>query len=376
MFSSSDNPLRRLNSVGQSVWYDHIHRALLNSGELNHLIQKDGLRGVTSNPSLFDSAITGGHDYDKSLQREIDRQGGYGGESSSRQLFYALAIEDICLAADVLAPVYKSTTGLDGMVSLEVSPDLAHDAQATIREAKLLHTRVNRPNLMIKVPGTQAGLLAIEKLIEEGINVNVTLLFSVDRYVQVAEAYLRGLEKRLSRGQSVDRVASVASFFVSRLDSLLDPMLVTLNPKLQGKMAIANAKLAYQRFKEIYDSSRFAKLSAAGARPQRLLWASTSSKNPAYRDVLYVEGLIGPNTVNTLPPATYLAFRDHGVVAPTLEQDVRVARNQLAMLAELGIDLDAATTRLEKEGIAAFAKSFDNLVCHIAAKARTLADIV
>jgi transaldolase/transaldolase/glucose-6-phosphate isomerase len=376
MFSLTDNPLRRLNAAGQSVWYDHIHRALLNSGELNHLIQRDDLRGVTSNPSLFDNAITGGHDYDGSLQHEIERQTGHGGEPSSRQLFYALAIEDICVAADLLAPVYEATAGLDGMVSLEVSPDLAHNAEATIREAKLLHARVNRPNLMIKIPGTQAGLLAIEKLTGEGINVNVTLLFSVDRYLQVVEAYLCGLEERLSKNQSVDWVASVASFFVSRLDGLLDPMLAQIAPKLQGKIAIANAKMAYQRFQEVYSSARFAKLSAAGAWPQRLLWASTSTKNPDYRDVLYVEALIGPNTVNTLPPVTYAAFRDHGVVAPTLEQGLETALTQLASLPELGIDLEAATTRLEKEGIAAFAKSFDNLMCHIAAKARALTNIV
>jgi transaldolase/transaldolase/glucose-6-phosphate isomerase len=349
---------------------------MLDSGELSHLIHNDDLRGVTSNPSLFDNAITGGHDYDSALQHEIERQGIQGGELSSRRLFYALAIDDICLAADLLTPVYEATAGLDGMVSLEVSPDLAHDAEATIREAKLLHARVNRPNLMIKIPGTQAGLVAIEKLVAEGININVTLLFSVDRYLQVVDAYLRGLENRLSKGQSVDRIASVASFFVSRLDTLLDPMLAQIAPELEGKIAIANAKLAYQRFKEVFSGSRFAKLSAAGARPQRLLWASTSTKNPNYRDVHYVEALIGPNTVNTLPPATYIAFRDHGIVTPTLEQDVDVALDQLAALPKYGIDLNAMTTRLEKEGIAAFAKSFDNLLCHIAAKAQRLADII
>jgi transaldolase len=348
---------------------------MLDSGELSQLIQRDDLRGVTSNPSLFDNAITGGHEYDKTLQHQLELEGGHS-EPSSRELFYTLAINDICLAADLLAPVYEATAGLDGMVSLEVSPDLADDAEATIREAKLLNARVNRPNLMIKIPGTQAGLLAIEKLITDGININVTLLFSVDRYLQVVEAYLRGLENRLLSGQSINCIASVASFFVSRLDSLLDPVLANINSELQGKIAIANAKVAYQRFKDIYSSSRFAKLSAAGARPQRLLWASTSTKNPAYRDVFYVEALIGPNTVNTLPPATYLAFRDHGVVAPTLEQGLPTALAQLAALPELGIDLDAATTRLEKEGIAAFTKSFDNLVCHISAKARTLATII
>lgn len=373
--SSSDNPLRRLNATGQSVWYDHIHRAMLNSGELSRFIQRDGLCGVTSNPSLFDKAITHSHDYDKSLHQQIEFQGMHR-EMSSRELFYGLAIEDICLAASLLEPVYEATAGLDGMVSLEVSPDLAHDAQATIDEAIQLHARVNRPNLMIKVPGTQAGLLAVEKLIAEGINVNVTLLFSVERYLQVAEAYLRGLERRLINGQSIDGIASVASFFVSRLDTYLDPILAQICPELQGKIAIANAKLAYQRFKEIVSSSRFAKLSAVGARPQRLLWASTSTKNPTYRDVYYVEALIGPSTVNTLPPATYAAFYDHGVVATTLEQGVQAALTQLAALPELGIDLDATTAHLETEGITAFANSFDNLVDHIAAKARVLADMV
>lgn len=366
-----DNPLRLLNEAGQSVWYDHMDRAMLTSGQLTHLIAEDDLRGVTSNPALFDKAIAGGKDYDAALQEHLQ---GYG-KQSSRALFYALAVADIRAAADLLAPVYTRTGGIDGLVSLEISPDLAHDSEASIEEALQLHSRVGRPNVMIKIPGTEAGLPAIETLTAEGINVNVTLLFSIERYEQVSAAYLRGLERRLAAGQPIAQIVSVASFFISRLDSLLDPLLAQTQPELQGKIAIANAKIAYQRFKAMLTSPRFADLAAAGARPQRLLWASTSSKNPAYRDVLYVEALIGAHTVNTLPPATYAAFRDHGVVAATLEQDVEGALAQLAALPALGIDLTAATAQLEAQGIAAFVQSFNNLLQHIDAKMQTIAEI-
>jgi transaldolase/transaldolase/glucose-6-phosphate isomerase len=367
--SQHNNPLRLLNAAGQSIWYDYIHRSFVDSGALARLIQEDDLRGVTSNPTIFDKAITGGHDYDISLCRLLNANPSQG----SQEWFFALAIEDIRAAADLLMPVYMATDGVDGMVSLEVSPHLAHDTQATLQEARLLHKRVGRPNVMIKVPATRAGLPAIEMLIAEGINVNVTLLFSVTRYQQVAEAYLRGLEQRIRHGQSVARIASVASFFVSRVDSVLDPLLKTRCPELQGKMAIANAKVAYQYFKTLCSGDRFAALADAGALPQRLLWASTGTKNPAYSDVYYVENLIGPHTVNTLPPVTYEAFRDHGVVAQTLEQNVDTALAQLAALAELGIDLRAFTDRLEAEGVAAFAQAFDNLLTHLDAKAMDLA---
>lgn len=362
------NPLQRLNAAGQSVWFDHIHRGMLTGGELAALIAHDDLRGVTSNPSIFDKAITSGHDYDDQLQRELRQHP----TQSSRELFYALAIEDIRAACDIMRPVYDKTDGVDGMVSLEVSPDLAHDAEATVREAHELRARLDRPNVMIKVPATAACLPAIEQLIADGFNINVTLLFAVERYAAVAEAYLRGLERRVAQGLPVTRIESVASFFVSRVDAALDPLVAAKQPQLQGTLAVANAKLAYARYQEIYASERFAKLRQAGARPQRLLWASTSTKNPAYSDLLYVETLIGPDTVNTMPPATYEAFRDHGTVAQTLTTDLATAQAQLAALAELGIDLKAITDKLEAEGVAAFAKSFDNLLHHLASKAAAL----
>jgi transaldolase len=367
--SQPENPLHQLNAAGQSVWYDHIHRSMLTSGELARLIAEDDLRGVTSNPTIFEKAITGSTAYDESLRRQLARNPNL----SRRELFYQLAVEDICATADQLLPVYQASHGVDGMISLEVSPDLAYDTAATIREAKQLHARLGRPNVMIKIPATCPGLGAIEHLIADGININVTLLFAVNRYEQVVEAYLRGLEQRLKRGQAINRIASVASFFVSRVDSLLDPLLAERQPALQGRIAIANAKRAYQRFQDLFGGRRFADLAAAGARPQRLLWASTSTKDPTYSDVLYVEQLIGPQTVNTMPPATYVAFRDHGVVAPTLAGDVAVAEAQVAALSGLGIDLTAVTDQLETEGVAAFAHSFDNLLAALGSKAAHLA---
>lgn len=363
-----DNPLRLLNAAGQSVWYDHIQRSMLSSGRLARLIAEDDLRGITSNPSIFEKAIAGSSDYDEALQRELRRDPG----QSSRQLFFNLAIEDILAAAQALRSTYEATAGVDGMVSLEVSPDLAHDVEATVREGRELFARLGQPNVMIKVPGTVPGLHAVERLIADGVNVNVTLLFSVERYVSVAEAYLRGLERRRARGLPLDRIASVASFFVSRLDTALDPVLAECRPDLQGKIANANAKLAYQEYLEIFGGGHFAALRAAGARPQRLLWASTSTKNPAYPDLLYVDSLIGPDTVNTMPPATYDAFRDHGTVARTLEQDVETALAQLSALPELGIDLSAVTDQLEIEGIDAFIQSFNKLLAAIAAKTSAL----
>jgi len=367
--SQQENPLRRLNAAGQSVWYDNIQRAMLSSGELARLIAEDDLRGVTSNPAIFEKAITGSHDYDAALRQQQRLHP----DHSSRELFYALALEDIGAAADLLLPVYTTTAGVDGMVSLEVSPDLAYDTAATLREARELHARLARPNVMIKVPATLAGLPAIEQLIADGININVTLLFAVERYEQVVEAYLRGLEQRLARGQAIDRIASVASFFVSRLDSLLDPLLAQQSPDLQGVIAIANAKWAYERFQAWFGGVRFAALAAAGARPQRLLWASTSTKNPAYTDVLYVETLIGPQTVNTIPPATYAAFRAHGKVDLTLARDLDAARAQLARLPALGIDLVRVTDQLEAEGVAAFAHAFEQLLKAIDTKVGNLA---
>ena len=366
------NLIRSLYDYGQSVWYDNIQRSMLGSGnELERLIAEDGLRGVTSNPAIFEKAINGSDDYDSSIlgylandQRPI-----------SRDLFFNLAIEDIQQAADQLMPVYESSEGVDGYVSLEVSPDLAYDTVNTINEAQRLAKRVNRPNLMIKVPSTKEGLPAIEALTAAGINVNATLLFSIERYEQVARAYLRGLRQRLEEGQPINRIASVASFFVSRVDTLVDKLLQessqsgddaaqALVRSLTGKIAIANAKAAYKIYQHLY-SQEFADLEAAGARPQRLLWASTGVKDPDYSDVLYIDQLIGDHTVNTVPPATYKAFLDHGSPASTLEQGLDEASSQLEQLSKLGIDLNAATQQLEDEGVKAFQDAFNTLLSAI-----------
>jgi len=362
------NPLRQLSAAGQSVWYDNIQHSMLTSGMLAQMIAEDDLRGITSNPTIFEKAIGGSADYDEALRRELQRDP----QQSSRALFFTLAIEDIRDAAKALRPTYDATDGVDGMVSLEVSPDLAHDVDGTVREARELFARLAMPNVMIKVPGTVPGLHAVEQLIAQGVNVNVTLLFSVERYVSVAEAYLRGLERRRAKGLPIDRIASVASFFVSRLDTALDPILAQRQPELQGRIANANAQLAYQEYLEIFGGPHFAALRKEGARPQRLLWASTSTKNPAYPDLLYVNNLIGPDTVNTMPPATYDAFRDHGTVARTLDQEVEYALAQLAMLPELGIDLSAITDQLEIDGVNAFIQSFETLLAAIEAKMQTL----
>lgn len=365
------NPLCRLEEFGQSVWYDNIHRAMIRSGELHRMIQEDGLKGVTSNPTIFEKAITGSNDYDGAIEEHLRKQWGM----TARDLFFALAIEDIQNAADVLRPVYERSGGKDGMISLEVSPDLAFNTEGTVAEAKRLWSRVNRDNVMIKVPATKQGIPAIESLIAEGINVNVTLIFSIDRYKEVAEAYLLGLESRLRRGLPIAKIASVASFFVSRIDNLLDqkiderlkkggldPNIETRLKKIQGQVGIANAKLAYLTYKSLFNSTRFKKLADAGAKSQRLLWASTGTKNPRFSDVLYIDNLIGPDTVNTVPPATYKAFKDHGNPAAMLEKDVEGAQRVIAELKELGFDLDAMTQQLEKEGVDSFAKSFTTLL--------------
>lgn len=369
------NPLLTLNSLGQSVWYDNIQRSMLSSGMLQKLVEHDGLAGVTSNPSIFEKAINGSADYDQALAALH----GSRPDASHRELFFALALEDIQAAADILAPVYRASNGKDGMISLEVGPDLANDADGTIAEARELWQRVGRPNLMIKVPATREGLVAIRQLIADGINVNVTLLFSTRRHEEVMEAYLKGLEARLRAGKPVDKIASVASFFVSRVDSAIDKLLDDIKANgdeaarktafnLLGKIAIANAKIAYQNYKQVFGGDRFHQLREAGAQTQRLLWASTGTKNPQYSDVLYVETLIGPDTVNTLPPATFDAFRSHGNAHLTLEHSVDLAHHQLQMLAELGIKLEAVTDRLEYEGVAIFADSFNALLKAISDK--------
>jgi len=369
------NPIRAALDLGQSIWYDNIQRAMLSSGDLLRMIRDDGLRGLTSNPTIFEKAITGSHDYDRALQEELRRQPGQDSES----LFYALAIDDISAAADLLRPVYDESQGTDGMVSIEVSPDLAHDTDATVEQALRLQQRIGRPNLLIKVPATAEGLPAIERLIDAGISVNVTLLFSVERYIEVIESYLLGLESRLRRGQPVRQIASVASFFVSRVDSAVDKLLAQRIAQagteerarlqaMQGQVAIANAKRAYQKFKMHFHSDRFNTLRAAGAQVQRLLWASTGTKNPAYSDVLYLDTLIGADTVNTVPPDTYRAFLDHGKAQPTLEQGMAEADALLAELTGFGIDIEAVTRQLEAEGVASFAKSYHHLLDAISEK--------
>jgi transaldolase len=369
------NPLLRLKTFGQSIWLDNIHRNLLESGELLRMMREDGICGITSNPTIFEQAINGSPDYDRALQALVMRNPA----QSDQERFYTLAVEDIQAAADILLPVYESSGHRDGMVSLEVSPDLAHDTAGTVAEARALHRRVNRPNLMIKVPATREGLPAVEQLIAEGINVNVTLLFAVERYRAVAEAYIKGMEARRSRGDKLAHVASVASFFISRVDNQVDKLLeqkAAAAPEaaraailaLRGKAAIANAKMAYQMYREVFTSARFKALANAGAHVQRLLWGSTGTKNPEYSDVLYVEELIGPETVNTVPPGTYLAYRDHGAPRVTLTQGVAEARDALRRVAELGIDLAAITRELEDDGVKKFAQSFHTLLDVISRK--------
>ncbi len=381
--------LHQLAKLGQAIWFDYIRRSFLASGDLQALID-EGLRGVTSNPSIFEKAIAGSADYDDALQRLVEEG------KTVEEIYEALTLEDIQRAADLLRPVYDETDGADGYVSLEVSPSLAYDTEGTIAEARRLFAALDRPNVMIKVPATPDGIPAIETLIGDGINVNVTLIFSLAHYEVVAKAYIAGLEKLAANGgdpstglrraqssrsgRGLSKVASVASFFVSRVDAAVDRQLDELirqSPisniqSLQGKIAIANAKAAYARFSQIFSAPRWERLEAKGARVQRPLWASTSTKNPLYPDTLYVDGLIGSDTVNTVPPATLNAFRDHGTVALTLESDVDEARAQLAHLAEVGVHLDAVTQQLQDEGVAKFAKSFEALMASIAEKREQL----
>jgi transaldolase/glucose-6-phosphate isomerase len=361
------NPLRTLQTYGQSVWLDYIARHLITSGELQRLIDEDGLRGLTSNPAIFEKAISGSSDY-ASILTSLGSQA-----LNATGLYERLAIGDIRDAADLLRPVYEQTQAGDGYVSLEVSPSLAHDTQGTIQEAKRLWRTVERPNLMIKVPATPAGLPAIEQLIAEGINVNVTLLFSQEVYERVAQAYIAGLQ-RLASGADVSRVASVASFFISRIDTAVDARLTAklkaattarervLLRSLMGKVAIANGKLTYQRYKQIFRGAAWEALAAKGAHTQRVLWASTSTKNPQYRDVMYVEELIGPETVNTLPPATIEAFREHGRVGASLEERVDEARDVMDALEQVGISMTEVTDKLLDEGVRLFAEPFDKLL--------------
>ncbi|MFZ2359736.1 MAG: transaldolase [Anaerolineae bacterium] len=361
------NTSQQLYAAGQSIWYDNIQRGLLTNGELAGMVAREEIRGVTSNPTIFMNAMTKSHDYDAGLI-PLARAG-----HSAEETFWQLAIEDIETAADLLASMYQQTNGGDGYISLEVSPNLAHDTAATLAEAKRLWGVVDKPNLMIKIPATKAGLPAITGAIAEGINVNVTLIFSRERYAEVMDAYLLGLEQRVAAGLPVDRIASVASFFVSRVDTKVDGLLAGMIDSereraaeaegLLGKAAIANAKLAYADYKAVFGSERFQQLKAHGARVQRPLWASTGTKNPTYSDVMYVDELIGPDTVNTVPPQTLAALLDHGVVRPgALEEDLAGAEKVLLDLDALGISMRAVTQELEDEGVKSFMSAYTEVV--------------
>jgi transaldolase len=357
-----------LTESGQSIWYDGIERELITSGELKRLIDEDELRGVTSNPTIFEKAIDSSDSYSDQLREQAERQ------KSASEIYEALAVRDIQMAADLLAPVFEKIVGTDGFVSLECSPLLAHDAAATIEEARRLWRALNRKNVMIKIPATSEGFPAIEQCVYEGININITLIFSLKSYKKTIEAYLRGLERRVAEGKPIDRVASVASFFVSRIDTAVDKRLQERITRadsekekeeiasLLGRVAIANAKMAYQIFKEVFHGERFATLRNQGARVQRPLWASTSAKNPDYSDVYYVESLIGPETVNTLPSATLKAFRDHGRVRLSIEENLEEEGAVLARLEEVGISLDEVTQQVLDEGVSLFSRSFEKLM--------------
>lgn len=369
------NPPVDVQKYGQSIWMDNIRRKLLNDGTFQKYIDDYGVVGVTSNPAIFQKAIGNSDDYDETIGNLLDLE--------AKDIYEKLAIEDIQQATDLFRPIYDRTNGRDGYVSLEVSPDLARDTDGTIHEAKRLFKEVDRPNVMIKIPATPEGIPAIEEVIANGINVNVTLIFAVQNYVDVAEAYIKGLERRLEAGEDVTKIASVASFFLSRIDAMVDRMLennihtakmqgdssrVAANSKLLGKAAIASAKLAYKRFLEIFEGERFADLREAGAVAQRPLWASTSTKNPAYPDTLYVDTLIGKDTVNTVPPDTLEAFKDHGTAENTLTDDIDKAEDTLDMLAEVGVDMEQVTNRLQDDGVEAFMNAFEELITQVAAK--------
>jgi transaldolase len=372
--TGTQNPLLELQKFGQSVWLDYIRRNIIVNGELQKLIDQDGLRGITSNPSIFEKAIAGSTDYADFLE-QLRAQG-----LSTGEIYERIAIRDIQDSADKLLPVYKSTNRHDGYVSLEVSPTLARNTQGTIEEARRLWKAVGRPNIMIKVPGTQEGAPAVRQLTSEGININITLLFAQEAYIRVADAYIEGLEAAQKAGKDLSGIASVASFFVSRIDSLIDSTLDTrlksaanteetaLLNGLHGKVAIANAKQAYRSYQQMIAGQRWKALAGAGAQVQRLLWASTSTKNPKYRDVLYIEELIGPDTVNTIPPATMDAFRDHGIVRRTLDADLSSADKTMADLEKSGISMKKITDQLLDDAIKLFDDAFEKLLAAVAQK--------
>ena len=376
---TATNAIKALLTEGQSVWQDDISRAMLTGGDLQRAIEETGIRGVTSNPTIFEKAISSGHHYDDAVMKLL-----HAGKSAP-EIFEAVEVEDIRHACDLFRPLYDETGGGDGFVSIEVSPGAARNAEGTRVEARRLWDSVARPNLMVKIPGTAEGAAVIEEMLAAGVNINITLLFAIESYEQVALAYISALEQRQGRGEPIDRIASVASFFVSRVDTAVDKLLeekiaatddLALQERLRGllgKVAVANAKLAYAKFQELFDGPRFAPLRAAGASPQRPLWASTGTKNPSYSDVLYVDELIGPDTVNTMPRPTIEAFLDHGTVRRTVDANVDEARRIIADLADVGIDLEAVTKRLEDEGIASFTKSYDALIAGVESKREALA---
>ena len=359
--------LHELSEHGVSVWVDSLSREMLDTGHLARLIDEDAVVGVTSNPTIFQKALSEGDWYDEHLRAELDRS------DDAKEIFFALAVEDIKRACDLLRPAWERSDGVDGFVSIEVDPDLAYEREETFEQAKRLHELVDRPNVYVKIPATVPGVGAIEDSIAAGRSINVTLIFSLDRHAAVADAFVRGLERLVADGRDPTNVVSVASFFVSRVDTEADRRLEEIGRKdLQGRLAVDNAKLAYQHYLDVFSGERWDALAAAGARPQRCLWASTSTKNPAYRDVLYVEELVGPATVNTMPFETIEAFQDHGVVRDTLTEGVDDAHALLHELAEAGIDYDDVTATLEAEGVQKFSDSFASLLEGIDAKRAAL----
>jgi len=359
------NPLVELKEFGQSVWLDNISRAIIKKNELKRLIEEDGLGGVTSNPSIFQKAMTDTSDYDGQIIDLLSKNNNL----SPKELFEKLAVKDIQDAADVLLTVYDKTNGVDGYVSLEVSPELAYDTKGTIEEARRLFKKVGKKNVMIKIPATQEGLPAIEQMIYEGVNINVTLIFSPKVYQQVVEAYLKGLERRVKENKDISSISSVASFFISRIDTAVDNELEENgNDDLKGKIAIANAKLVYKSSEEIFSNNRFISLKNKGAKVQRLLWASTSTKNPSYYDTLYIDELVGKNTVNTIPPSTMTAFKDHGKITDAIHNNISLAEEQMSKLSSLSIDFEKITHKLTTEGVDLFVDSYRKLVSAIEKK--------
>ena len=362
------NPLIRLGELGQSPWYDHITRDLVTEGELARLIAEDGLRGMTSNPTIFEKSVSKSALYDDDLRQLADEG------KSPAEIFDAFAVEDIRAACDVFAPLHEREANGDGTVSIEVGPALANDTDATLQEALRLWKLVDRPNVMVKIPGTAAGIPAIEQATAAGVSVNITLLFAVERYAEVIEAFLKGLETRASKGEPIDRINSVASFFVSRVDTKIDPLLDRIGDPhgVRGRIAIANAAKAYALFEQTMASERWRKLAALGARLQRPLWASTSTKDPKYPDTYYVEALIAPYTVNTLPPETFDADQDHGKPEVRIREAIERADRDIAALEKSGIDLAQMTRELEEEGVQKFTASYDQLLAGITSKSEAL----